>query len=97
MISLSAEQLDYIRKIVVNPLKRHGARVYCFGSRARGDAAPFSDLDLMVVADSPLKSELTRIREELEEGSFPYVVELVEEETFLKSYGDDYLAERVEL
>ncbi|HEX2051800.1 MAG TPA: nucleotidyltransferase domain-containing protein [Actinomycetota bacterium] len=45
---------------------RHGARaMWVFGSRARGDASPESDLDLLV-AVSPRTSILDLIRMELE-------------------------------
>ena len=49
----------------------HPQRVYLFGSRARGQGAADSDVDLLVVEDAPFGgsrtrlSELTRIRRSL--------------------------------
>ncbi len=95
MINLSNEQLEYIVVTVVEPLAEHGAEVYCFGSRARGEGGSFADLDLMVVSDSPLDSELGEIRETLEESNFPFLVDIVEERNFADAYRSNYLAERV--
>jgi len=95
VIDLSKEQLEYIITTVVNPLAELGAEVYCFGSRARGEGKKFSDLDLMVVSDKPLESTLGVIRETLEEGEFPFLVEIVEERNFADSYRSNYLKERV--
>ncbi len=95
MINLSNEQLEYILATVVEPLAKLGAEVYCFGSRARGEGASFADLDLMVVSDNPLDSELCEIRENLEESNFPFLVDIVEERNFADAYRANYLAERV--
>jgi predicted nucleotidyltransferase len=40
--------------VVVKPLLALGAEVFVFGSRARGDSQPFSDLDLMIEAETDL-------------------------------------------
>jgi predicted nucleotidyltransferase len=95
VIDLTEDQMDYIVSTVVEPLDHLGAKVYCFGSRARGEAAPFSDLDLMVVSGESLDSMLSEIRETLAEGNFPFLVDIVEERNFAGAYRENYLAERV--
>ena len=40
----------------------HPVRIYLFGSRARGDAAPDSDYDLLLVVPDDAAPELTRSR-----------------------------------
>ncbi|MBL6689341.1 MAG: nucleotidyltransferase domain-containing protein [Pseudomonadales bacterium] len=95
MINLTEEQLNYIVETVVEPLEKRGAEVYCFGSRARGEGQAFSDLDLMVVSEHPLDSEISEIRQVLEDSNFPFVVDIVEERNFADSYRANYLAERV--
>lgn len=60
-------------------LKGHRARVYLFGSHARGEASRASDVDVAVLPRKPLPvGLLSAIREELEESRIPYVVELVD-------------------
>ena len=53
--------------------------VYLFGSWARGEATPCSDIDLAVESRTPLPSGLlARLRERLEESHVPYQVDVVD-------------------
>lgn len=54
--------------------------VWLFGSRARGSHQPYSDVDLMLVAEPALaRDQLRQIAEDLEESELPYKVDLVSE------------------
>ncbi len=71
--------LAKIRKIVLRRLRGYPARVYLFGSRARGDARRWSDVDVAVHARKRLPgSLLSEIREDLEESTVPYTVDVVD-------------------
>jgi len=94
MFGLSPPQYDYILQTVVIPLGQHGAQVWCFGSRARGDHKPFSDLDLMVESPKDLTQEMNQIKEQLESGNFPYKVDLVQLSDFAATYLDNYQSEK---
>lgn len=73
------ESLEPVRELVTRRLAEHGARVYLFGSFARGDAHRFSDVDIAVDTDRPLpRGTLSLLREELEESSIPRHVQLVD-------------------
>ena len=73
------DDLAAARRIVLAGLGTQRARVFLFGSRARGNARPNSDIDIAVLADAPLEADtLARIREALEESSIPYVVDVVD-------------------
>jgi predicted nucleotidyltransferase len=50
---------EIVRRLVE---EYHPERVYLFGSRARGDAGPDSDYDLMLVMDDPPPPSLERSR-----------------------------------
>jgi predicted nucleotidyltransferase len=73
------------------PLARTGhARLYLFGSRARGDAARASDIDIAILPDAPLEpGTMARIRDALEESTIPYEVEVIHlssvDERFLRT------------
>lgn len=81
------DDLATARRIVLAGLGAQRARVFLFGSRARGNARPTSDIDIALIADEPLAADtLANIREALEESSIPYVVDVVDlstvDETF---------------
>jgi uncharacterized protein len=81
------EDLDRVRRIVLGVLAAQPARLFLFGSRARGDAGPRSDIDIAVLPQLPLaEGTLARMREALEESTIPYLVDVVDltdaDETF---------------
>jgi hypothetical protein len=58
-----------VREIILSVLKPHGVdRVSVFGSFARGEAGPGSDIDILVrFKDTKSLFELVRIQDELEQ------------------------------
>lgn len=68
-----------VRRIVLQGLKGHAARIYFFGSRARGDFQRYSDIDVAVLPLKPIPSGvLGDIREALEESNVLPRVDLVD-------------------
>ena len=72
-------ELEEVRRIVLDGLKGKRARVYLFGSRAAGKAGKFSDIDVAIL---PLESMppawLSGIREALEESRVLHSVDVVD-------------------
>ncbi len=53
--------------------------VWAFGSRARGTAKPYSDLDLAIIGEAPLSLDVSAIlAEALSESDLPYKVDVVD-------------------
>ena len=94
---LTSKQYQYIHATVVVPLKNQGAKVWIFGSRARGDQNKFSDLDLMVESEKDISSYLGQIQEILENGNFPYKVDIIQSKDFAESYRDSFERDRLRL
>jgi predicted nucleotidyltransferase len=95
---LTPEQFEILNQVVVSPLKSHDATVWIFGSRARGDHKPFSDLDIMYdTKDSTQlpKGFISHLREEIEESRLPFKVDLVDVNYMADSYKSGALADRV--
>jgi len=87
---IDARYLEEVRRIVLAGLRDRPASVYLFGSHARGDARPGSDIDVAILPAAPLPAPvLARIRDALEESRIPYRVDLVDlagaEEDFVNS------------
>lgn len=77
MIDLSPQHLDVVRAIAAASFP--GAEVRVFGSRARGTARPFSDLDLAVRAAAPLPvSVLEAAKDAFSVSSLPFSVDVVD-------------------
>ncbi len=86
-----AADLAEARRIVLAGLRGCGARVFLFGSRARGEGGLASDIDIGILPDTPLpEGALAEIREALEESRIPYEVDVVDLST-----ADAALRERV--
>ena len=68
--------LEPHKKIVDDILKSVPHSFYVFGSRAKGTAKPFSDLDLAVTVLSA--HERSQLETLFEESNLPFTVDLVE-------------------
>ncbi|MEZ4743657.1 MAG: nucleotidyltransferase domain-containing protein [Bdellovibrionota bacterium] len=87
MYGLSQKSWELLLKLAIDPLKNHGAEVWIFGSRARGDYKKFSDIDILY----ELKQEqqtgfISLIKENLEESDLPIKVDLVDLKNLAKAY-----------
>ncbi|MEO3432109.1 nucleotidyltransferase domain-containing protein [Inquilinus sp. CAU 1745] len=77
--TIRRRSLDRVRRIVDEVLEDRGARVYLFGSCARGDWRHGSDIDLAVDPVEALPAGIfARINQALEESTVPYFVDVVD-------------------
>ncbi len=68
-----------------------------FGSRARGDYQEFSDLDFMVESKEDISASVGKILEILENGNFPYKVDIVQSKNLAESYRKSFERDKVKL
>lgn len=71
------------------------AKVYCFGSRARGDQNKFSDLDLMIEGKGDLSKVVRELKEQFEESRLSIKVDLVTFKDFSERYRTSYENDKV--
>lgn len=64
-------------QIVKKILNHYNVKTMIFGSRAKGTAKKFSDLDL-VLLDPVEGRKLTSIKSDLEESNLPYKVDIIQ-------------------
>lgn len=77
MIDLRPEQLALVRRLLAAHVPE--CEVRAFGSRTKGTAKPYSDLDLVVVGEAKLeRSRLNRLEEAFEESTLPFRVEVMD-------------------
>ena len=77
-IDLSESEATLLREI----LRAHlppGTRVWVFGSRATASARRYSDLDLALESDTPLRPDMFgNLTEALSESDLPYKVDVID-------------------
>lgn len=77
-LALSAAELATLRAVLAAHLPA-GFAASAFGSRARGSAKPWSDLDLVIEGPTPLPlPALARLAEAFDESDLPWKVDLVD-------------------
>lgn len=90
------DDVEAARRIVVKFLAPQRARLFLFGSRARGVARRTSDIDVAVLPEAPLiPGTLARLREALEESDIPYRVEVIDLSTVSEAFRRSILAEGI--
>lgn len=97
---LSDDQVKVFYDLVVEPLKKNKAQVFVFGSRARGQHHPFSDIDVLYVENEsfPLSAEvISQIKEAAEESKLTIKVDLVNRSSLAKSYVESVEKDLVQL
>lgn len=72
---------DKDQHIIMDIIKKYlpTVRIYLFGSRARGDYAAESDIDIALDAGKKIDQyKLGQIKEEIEESTIPFTVDVVD-------------------
>ncbi len=67
-----------VEKIIKEIFKGKKVKVFIFGSRARGEHTPRSDLDIGFLSEEDISYELSILREFLEESNLTFVVDIVD-------------------
>lgn len=76
-LDLQPRHLEIVRKILQNWIP--GRTVWAFGSRAKGTAKTYSDLDLAVITDVPLDLNVFgALKEAFSESDLPFKVDVVD-------------------
>lgn len=96
---LSPSEFDFLQAHLIQPLKDCGARVFIFGSRATGKYQQFSDIDILFVDSASViqDSFLNELKNKIEESSFPYKLDLVNNSQLASSYRAQVESQKIEL
>lgn len=77
MLDLIPEQLTEVRCILAQHMPNRTVRA--FGSRTTGTAKPFSDLDLVIMGETPLDfRQLAALKDAFVESNLPFRVDVVD-------------------
>jgi len=88
--------LEEVKKIVLDFLKDENVKIFLFGSRARDDFSPSSDVDIGIIPkDKFNKIKLTLLKEYLENSNVPYKVEIVDFSNLSDSFKEEALKDAI--
>jgi uncharacterized protein len=96
MIDLPAAQLRLVQEI----LKKWApdAKIYIFGSRVKGNAKPFSDLDVAIENNPPLNPHaMAELKNDFSESSLPIKIDVVDWGSIDENFKKLILADCVQL
>lgn len=86
-IHVTPDDLEAVLKILRENIPEY--EVWAFGSRLKGTAEEFSDLDLAVITDKPLDALRTAtLREHFTESDLPFKVDIIDWALIDKSFKD---------
>lgn len=92
-IDLNPQYLATVKTILKKYLPSN-ARTWIFGSRARGNAKKYSDIDILIDTGSLIPIEtMAQLNLAFEESTLPYKVDLVDAASIDKSFHDKIQAE----
>lgn len=93
---LSTSDWALLNELAFTPLKSNHARVWIFGSRARGNYKKFSDIDILYeFTQSPTVNLIGSIEENLENSRLPIKVDLVQRKDVAESYKEQIEREKI--
>jgi predicted nucleotidyltransferase len=96
-IALPSRYLELVRSIIRSSMGDAHGTVYLFGSRARGNPRPTSDIDLAVAIAAGDRGLVGRLRENIENSTIPYTVDIIDLDTCGSALADEVKREGVEI
>lgn len=95
-LDIATEHLALVQAILRRYLSPANAKVWVFGSRSKGTAKKFSDLDLAIEMIGLLPSSIeTNIAFDFEESDLPYKVDIVDWNAISEAFRERIKADRV--
>lgn len=95
-LDINPEHLQIVRSILLRHIPDH--HVMVFGSRAKGNARRYSDLDLAVMSDSRLPFTVQcALEEDFEESDLPFRVDVIDFASCSESFQRIITRDAVEL
>ncbi len=71
--------LDQLRQLLLQHTKDSDIKILLFGSHAKGTSRRFSDIDIALLATTPLPLHfISNLNEVIEKSNIPYTVDLID-------------------
>lgn len=94
LIEIDADHLEIVRDILRTHVPH--CEVWAFGSRVKGNVKPYSDLDLVVMTESPLPLSVSAaLSDAFSDSDLPWKVDVVDWATVSESFREVIERQRV--
>jgi uncharacterized protein len=78
-IKIESKYLNLIKNIINSILQDKNLKIYVFGSRAKGNARQYSDLDVALKSDSKIDvDKINKIKIGLDDTTIPYKIDVID-------------------
>ena len=94
---LDKKNYDFLLNNLLKTFQGTRARLWCFGSRARGDNNPTSDIDILIEGDETLRKKVGVVSEFFQNSNFPIKVDFVLSCDLADSYRENVMKDRIEI
>lgn len=73
------DYLEILKKLVLEQSQNCSLKIILYGSRAKGNARRYSDIDIAILPKTPLPASfITHLKTKIEESTIPYSVDVVD-------------------
>jgi predicted nucleotidyltransferase len=85
MIDINSKHLEVVKSILTKHLR--GYEIWAFGSRVDSTAKKYSDLDLVIITDTPVSLiTVASVKEAFSESNLPFKVDIIDWSTTSESF-----------
>lgn len=95
MIDLEEKYIKFIKNVVSNHLTEY--RIFMFGSRVKGTAKKYSDVDIAINSKNLTDKTKLLIEADLENSTIPYEVDVVDLNTISENFKKNIVNDLVEI
>lgn len=95
MIDLEEKYIKFIKNVVSNHLTEY--RIFMFGSRVKGTAKKYSDVDIAINSKNLTDKTKLLIEADLENSTIPYEVDVIDLNTISEKFRKNIVNDLVEI
>ena len=86
MIDLDIKYINFIKKDISKYLSNF--EIYLFGSRAKGTARKYSDIDIAILSDELTSDIKIKLEANFENSTLPYKIDIIDLKTISHEFKD---------
>lgn len=86
MFGLEDRHINFIKEMLKKNIPNPEAKFYIFGSRAKGNNRPYSDIDIAIDYCDLTSVQKSKLKSDFENSTFPYEVDIIDLNTIKENF-----------